>query len=207
MATPPAEDLPGTDRPFDEPDRVDEPGAPRRSGRHHAPDRTERSRAPDRTDRNYPADRTERHRAPDQNVPPDRRDDGRDDGRDARRDETARIEPEQQPSPTAGQTAEARSAVVPMKPKLRPTRISGTWAAVIIAAVVLIFLLIFIMQNLATVTVNLLGFSWSMPLGVAMLFAAIAGAILVALVGTARILQLRRYAKRLGTVDKARRAG
>jgi len=89
-------------------------------------------------------------------------------------------------------------------PEFRPTRISGTWAAVIVAAVVLIFLLIFILQNMTTATVNLLGFSLSMPLGVAMLFAAIAGAILVALVGTARILQLRRYAKRLGTVDRPR---
>jgi uncharacterized integral membrane protein len=78
------------------------------------------------------------------------------------------------------------------------TRISGTWVAVVVAAVVLLFLLIFILQNLATVTVHLLGTAGSLPLGVALLFAAIAGALLIALVGTARILQLRRQAKRGG---------
>jgi len=90
----------------------------------------------------------------------------------------------------------------PLPPEVSPpigrTRISGTWIAVIVAAIVLIFLLVFILQNLTTVTVQFLGFAGSLPLGVAMLFAAIAGAILIALVGTARILQLRRYAKKLG---------
>ena len=88
-----------------------------------------------------------------------------------------------------------------MTPKIRRTRISGTWVAVIVAALVLILLLVFVLQNLTTVTVNLLGFSWSIPLGVAMLFAAIAGMILVAMIGTARILQLRRFARRVGTRD------
>jgi uncharacterized integral membrane protein len=89
-----------------------------------------------------------------------------------------------------------RPEPVSSAPVIRPTRISGTWIAVIVAAVVLIFLLVFILQNLTTVTVNFLGFSGSLPLGVAILFAAIAGAILIALVGTARILQLRRFARR-----------
>jgi uncharacterized integral membrane protein len=84
-------------------------------------------------------------------------------------------------------------------PSIKRTRVSGTWVAVIVAAIVLIFLLVFILQNLTTVTVQFLGFSGSLPLGVAMLFAAIAGAILVALIGTARILQLRRFARRVGT--------
>jgi uncharacterized integral membrane protein len=88
-------------------------------------------------------------------------------------------------------------------PAIERTRTGGTWVAVIVAAVVLIFLLIFILQNMTTVTVEFLGLSGSLPLGVAMLFAAIAGAILVALVGTARILQLRRLAKRVGTSQPA----
>lgn len=82
------------------------------------------------------------------------------------------------------------------KPGIRPTRISGTWVAVIVAIFVLIFLLVFILQNLAGVTVNFLGGSAALPLGVALLFASIAGALLVALVGAARIMQLRRQAKR-----------
>jgi uncharacterized integral membrane protein len=102
-------------------------------------------------------------------------------------------------------TAEPRHRLEPSAPVIRPTRTGGIWVSVIVAAVVLIFLLIFILQNLTTVTVNLLGFSGSLPLGVAMLFAAIAGAILVAMVGTARILQLRRFARRVGTTRRSPR--
>ncbi|MFJ6672886.1 lipopolysaccharide assembly protein LapA domain-containing protein [Actinosynnema sp. NPDC091369] len=80
--------------------------------------------------------------------------------------------------------------------KLRPTRISGTWVAVLASIVVLIVLLVFILQNLTDATVHFLGAEGTLPLGVALLFAAIAGAILVALVGAARIMQLRRQAKR-----------
>ncbi|MFD1147780.1 LapA family protein [Saccharothrix hoggarensis] len=81
-------------------------------------------------------------------------------------------------------------------PKLKPTRISGTWVAVLASIVVLIVLLVFILQNLAGVTIHFLGAAGTLPLGVALLFAAIAGAIVVALVGAARITQLRRQAKR-----------
>jgi uncharacterized integral membrane protein len=80
----------------------------------------------------------------------------------------------------------------------RRTRISGTWVAVIVAAIVLVFLLVFILQNPAGATVRFLGFYGTLPLGVALLFATIAGALLVALAGTARILQLRRRVKRSG---------
>ncbi|HEV7973528.1 LapA family protein [Amycolatopsis sp.] len=80
--------------------------------------------------------------------------------------------------------------------KLRPTRVSGTWVAVIIALLVLVFLLVFILQNLDTASVHFLGMSGSLPLAVAMLFSAIAGALLVALVGGARILQLRKETKK-----------
>ena len=81
--------------------------------------------------------------------------------------------------------------------KLRPTRISGTWIAVLIAIIVLIFLLIFILQNGNEATIHFLWGQFTLPLGVALLFGAIGGALLVAVVGAARILQLRRQAKRL----------
>lgn len=80
--------------------------------------------------------------------------------------------------------------------KLGHTRTSGTWVAVLASIVVLLFLLVFILQNLAATTIHFLGASGTLPLGVALLFAAIAGAVLVALVGAARIMQLRRQAKR-----------
>ncbi|GAA1339536.1 LapA family protein [Saccharothrix algeriensis] len=80
--------------------------------------------------------------------------------------------------------------------KPRPTRISGTWVAVVASIVVLIVLLVFILQNLTDATITFFGVSSTLPLGLALLFAAMGGAVVVALVGAARILQLRRQAKR-----------
>jgi uncharacterized integral membrane protein len=71
------------------------------------------------------------------------------------------------------------------------------WVAVIVALLLLSFLLIFILQNLGTATVYFLGMSLSLPLGVAMLFSVIVGGLLVALVGGARILQLRKHTKKV----------
>nr|WP_256334780.1 lipopolysaccharide assembly protein LapA domain-containing protein [Lentzea albidocapillata] len=98
--------------------------------------------------------------------------------------------------PAAPPTA-APSAPVAAPKKLRPTRISGTWVAVLVAIVVLIFLLVFILQNGDNATIHFLWGQFSLPLGVALLFGAIGGALLVAVVGAARILQLRRQAKRV----------
>ncbi|SDP96222.1 lipopolysaccharide assembly protein LapA domain-containing protein [Lentzea jiangxiensis] len=83
--------------------------------------------------------------------------------------------------------------------KPRPTRTSGAWIAVLVAIVVLVFLLVFILQNGENTTIHFLWGQFSLPLGVAMLFGAIGGAVLVAVVGAARILQLRRQAKRATT--------
>ncbi len=80
--------------------------------------------------------------------------------------------------------------------RARPTRISGAWVAVVASAVVLLFLLVFILQNQAGATITFLGGTSTLPLGVALLLSAIAGALLVALVGAARILQLRREARK-----------
>ncbi|NKQ55106.1 DUF1049 domain-containing protein [Amycolatopsis sp. K13G38] len=92
---------------------------------------------------------------------------------------------------------EPATPTAPPRPApIKRTRISGTWLAVIVALVVLIFLLIFILQNLDSVNVDFLGMSGSLPLAVAMLFSAIGGAILVALVGGARIAQLRRATRK-----------
>jgi uncharacterized integral membrane protein len=82
---------------------------------------------------------------------------------------------------------------------IKRTRISGAWIAVVVALVVLVFLLVFILNNLSPVTVHFLGMTGSMPLAVAMLFSTIAGAAVVALVGAARIFQLRKQAKKTRT--------
>jgi uncharacterized integral membrane protein len=55
---------------------------------------------------------------------------------------------------------------------------------------------VFILQNQISVTIRFLGFAGSVPVGVALLLAAIAGLLLVAIPGGVRIMQLRRAARR-----------
>ncbi|GAB3686306.1 LapA family protein [Saccharopolyspora tripterygii] len=76
------------------------------------------------------------------------------------------------------------------------SRTGVLWTALAIAGVVLVFLLIFVAQNFAPVTVHFLGLEFSLPIGLALLFAAIVGGVLVWLAGTARMIQMRRAVKR-----------
>ncbi len=93
----------------------------------------------------------------------------------------------------------------PTRPRRVPgaqrTRVGGWWAGLVLSAVVGVLLLVFILQNTEPVQITFLWMSGSLPTGVAVLFAAIAGILLVAIPGTARILQLRRAARRGGPVD------
>ncbi|GEL17814.1 LapA family protein [Pseudonocardia asaccharolytica] len=95
-----------------------------------------------------------------------------------------------EPPPRTGESAPAA--------KPRRTRVSGMWVGLILSALVLLFLLIFILQNLGPIQINFLGASGTLPTGVALLLAAIAGVLLVAIPGTGRIVQLRRAARRAG---------
>ena len=93
----------------------------------------------------------------------------------------------------------------PAQHTLKRTRTSGLWVAVGCFAVILLLLLIFILQNSQKVDISYMGAHGHLPLGVALLFAAVCGVILVVLAGTARISQLRTTARRHRRVD-ARRA-
>lgn len=85
----------------------------------------------------------------------------------------------------------------PSPPELnRQTRIGAAWVAVAVGVVVLVLLLIFILQNLKPVTVTYFSAHGTMPLGVLLLFAAAGGALLVIILGFARILQMRILARR-----------
>jgi uncharacterized integral membrane protein len=70
------------------------------------------------------------------------------------------------------------------------------WIALIIAAALLVALVIFIAQNARDVSVHYVGLDGRVPLAVALLIAAVAGMLLVAVPGTARIIQLRRAVKK-----------
>jgi uncharacterized integral membrane protein len=98
---------------------------------------------------------------------------------------------------SAAPAGDGQAASVPLPHhKTRRTRISGAWVAVASFAVVLLLLLIFILQNSRTVEVSYLGAHGHLPLGVAVLLAAVGGVLLTALVGAARIIQLRAAARR-----------
>ncbi|UVY83731.1 lipopolysaccharide assembly protein LapA domain-containing protein [Brachybacterium sp. NBEC-018] len=116
------------------------------------------------------------------------------------------------PTPTAGTEPVGRPAEQPVEPAPAPRRraetaeqprtpeiedvkagggkTAGIWIALILGAVVLILLLIFVIQNNVKATFEYFGAQFDLPLGVAMLLAAIAGALVMALVGSVRIFQL-----------------
>lgn len=79
------------------------------------------------------------------------------------------------------------------------TRTRATWFGVVIGAIILVLLLVFIVQNLDSQKIELLFWEVNLPLGVSLLIAAIAGALIVALVGGLRMLQLRRALKKAAT--------
>ena len=108
-------------------------------------------------------------------------------------------EPSAEPAPPAlppapEQAASSRAAGPSLKPK--HTRTSGLWVAVGFFAIILLLLLIFILQNGKTVDVSYMGAHGHLPLGVALLLAAVCGVLLVVLAGAARISQLRTVARR-----------
>jgi uncharacterized integral membrane protein len=105
----------------------------------------------------------------------------------------------QGPDPTAASpTGWAARAKVPR------SRMGGAWVVLLVAALVLLLLLIFILQNGQRAEVSFLGAHGHLPMGVALLLAAIFGVLLVALPGTARIVQLRMLSRRRGSNAAAR---
>lgn len=100
------------------------------------------------------------------------------------------------PAGPADETTADVEQPAPTGRKLGRTWASGLWAGLIAAAIVLIFLLVFILQNLDEVEVHFLMFTGTVPIGVALLLSAIAGILMVAVPGVARMIQWRRFTKR-----------
>lgn len=76
------------------------------------------------------------------------------------------------------------------------TRASAAWVATGAALLLLILLIVFILQNSTKVEVHFLGMSGTIPLGMALLIAAVGGGVLVAIAGVARVTQLRMNSRR-----------
>jgi lipopolysaccharide assembly protein A len=106
--------------------------------------------------------------------------------------------PDGRPPPSAGAP---RAASPPTQHVVKRTRVSGVWVASGSFAVVLLLLLIFILENSRGVDVAFFGAHGHLPLGVALLLAAVLGVLMVVIPGTARIIQLRRTARRHRSAD------
>jgi len=110
----------------------------------------------------------------------------------------AQVAPQQAPP-------EASAPAAPQPPhQIKRTRVGGLWVAVGFFAVILLLLLIFILQNGQKVEISYMGAHGHLPLGVALLLAAVGGVILVVLAGTARISQLRTTARKHRRADAKR---
>src|SRR6476646_1473224 len=115
--------------------------------------------------------------------------------------------PPQQAAPPPEPAAPPAATPHPLpQHRIKRTRTGGIWVAVGFFAVILLLLLIFILQNNTDVSVSYLGMHGHLPLGVALLLAAVCGVLLVVLAGTARIGQLRATARRHRKVDAKRAA-
>ncbi len=75
------------------------------------------------------------------------------------------------------------------------TRAGRLWLGLVPALVLLVVMLVFIFQNLHNVKISFFTASGSFPLALALLLAAVVGAVIVLCLGSIRILQLRRTVK------------
>ncbi|MEE3850674.1 lipopolysaccharide assembly protein LapA domain-containing protein [Gordonia sp. LSe1-13] len=76
--------------------------------------------------------------------------------------------------------------------KVEHTRTRATFYGLVIGALITILLLVFILQNLESQRIMLIFWEVNLPLGVSLLIAAIAGALIVAFAGGLRMLQMSR---------------
>jgi uncharacterized integral membrane protein len=104
---------------------------------------------------------------------------------------TGMEEPGSGPGPIVEEPADRRRTRAP-----RSTRASRVWIGLAALAVILALLIVFIAENSQRVKVSFLGASGHLALGLALLIAAVAGAVVALLAGTTRIVQLRREVRR-----------
>jgi uncharacterized integral membrane protein len=110
------------------------------------------------------------------------------DGNETRGDERPAISPAAHDSGGEIRTP----APIEHEPELvRHTRTSAAWVAVTVVVVFGVALIDFIAQNTRDVHIEFFGASGHIPVAVALLVAAVAGAIVVLAIGVGRVAQLR----------------
>ncbi|SMX89313.1 Uncharacterized integral membrane protein [Brevibacterium sp. 239c] len=113
-------------------------------------------------------------------------------------DPTQRIEPAQQSDPAQRQepTPAGKNADLAQL-KGGSGMSAGMWVSLILGAVIVVLLLIFILQNNVPADFQYFGWQFQLPLGVAMLFAAIGGIFIAGIIGSVRIFVLNRKLKKI----------
>jgi uncharacterized integral membrane protein len=91
---------------------------------------------------------------------------------------------------------EPTSPSVQSRPSVPGTRTGRVWVGVCAAALIIVALIIFMIQNTHTVQVTFLGLTGSTSLALMLLIAAIGGILLTLILGSARIFQLRHTVRR-----------
>lgn len=103
-------------------------------------------------------------------------------------------------TPEAAELSPSERAAVPPgagdRQEVSRTRTSAAWLGICTAAVLLVVLIVFMLQNTGSVEVSFLWMQGSLPLATALLIAAVGAALLTMMVGAARITQLRRRFRR-----------
>jgi len=116
--------------------------------------------------------------------------------------------PDQDPSLDTGRPDSSAPTVgAPPEHEISRSRLGGLWVAMSSGAVVLLLLLIFVLENGRRVDVAYFSVHAHLPLGVALLLAAVFGVLLVVVPGGGRMLQLRRAARRHSLQDRRDAAG
>jgi uncharacterized integral membrane protein len=106
--------------------------------------------------------------------------------------DAAPLQPQEEGGPAGPPSVAAKEKVKPP----RQTVAGRVWISIGFAVVLLVLLIIFIAENSRKVTVSFLGANGTISLALAMLIAAVVGALITLLVGTTRIVQLRREVHR-----------
>jgi uncharacterized integral membrane protein len=95
------------------------------------------------------------------------------------------------PAPAVGQGRTKKRAV-------RSTNAGRIWVALFLAVALLTLLIVFVAENSGGVTVTFFGAHGHISLALALIIAALVGAVVTLLVGSTRILQLRAQVRRSG---------
>ncbi|SDR70624.1 Uncharacterized integral membrane protein [Brevibacterium sandarakinum] len=112
-------------------------------------------------------------------------------------DPTQEVAPTQQTDPTQQEPTPAGKNADLSQIKGGSGMSAGMWISLILGAVIVVLLLIFILQNNVPADFQYFGWQFQLPLGVAMLFAAIGGIFIAGIIGSVRIFVLSRRLKKI----------